>query len=102
VPNAAVAIGGDQPYYARRIHELGAGPRAAGSSTIKVRKLTVDRLAELITTLTTPDQASHWLAGAAAARSHLLQERGLEVAVERLSKLMTNGAPLAWSQSATD
>jgi sterol 3beta-glucosyltransferase len=102
VPNAAVAFGGDQPYYRRRIHELGAGPRAAGSSQIKMRKLTVDRLSELITTLTTPDQTSQWLAGAAAARSQLLQERGLEVAVERLSMLMTNGAPLAWSPSATD
>jgi hypothetical protein len=60
-----------------------------------------DRLAELITTLTTPDQASQWLAGAAAARSHLLQERGLEVALERLSTLMTRGAPLARSTSAT-
>ena len=102
VPNAAVAFGGDQPYYGRRIHELGAGPRVAGSSPIKMRKLTVDRLTELITTLTTPDQAAQWLAGATAARSHLLQERGLNVAVERLSKLMTNGDPLARSTSATE
>jgi UDP:flavonoid glycosyltransferase YjiC (YdhE family) len=96
VPNAAVAFGGDQPYYGRRIHELGAGP-----APIKVGKLTVDRLSELITTLTTPDQASQWLAGATAARSHLLQERGLNVAVERLSTLMTNDDPLARSTSAT-
>jgi len=102
VPNAAVAFGGDQPYYGRRIRELGAGPRSAGSSPIKMRKLTVERLTELITTLTTPDQASRWLAGATAARSHLLQEQGLNVAVERLSTLMTSGDPLARSTSAPD
>jgi hypothetical protein len=36
------------------------------------------------------------------ARSQLLHERGLEVAVERLSTLMTNGDPLARSTSATE
>jgi UDP:flavonoid glycosyltransferase YjiC (YdhE family) len=96
VPNAVVAFGVDQPYHGRRIHALGAGP-----APIKRSKLSVDRLAELITTLTRPAQAAQWLAGASEARSHLLQERGLEVAAERLSTLMTNGAPLAWSTSAT-
>jgi sterol 3beta-glucosyltransferase len=97
VPNAAVAFGGDQPYYGRRIHELGAGP-----APMKFSQLTSDRLTELITTLTTPHRASQWLAGATAARTHLLQERGLNVAVERLSTLMTNGDSLARSTSATD
>ena len=96
VPNAVVAFGGDQPYYGRRIHELGAGP-----APIKRCKLTGDRLTELITTLTGPAQAARWLAGATDARSHLLQERGLNVAVERLSTLMTNDDPLARSTSAT-
>jgi UDP:flavonoid glycosyltransferase YjiC (YdhE family) len=90
VPNAVVAFGVDQPYHGRRIHELGAGP-----APIKRSKLTVDRLAELITTLTRPDLAAQWLAGATEARTHLIQERGLEAAVERLSTLMTNGDPLA-------
>jgi sterol 3beta-glucosyltransferase len=97
VPNAVVAFGLDQPYHGRRIHELGAGP-----APIKRSKLTADRLAELITTLTRPAQAAQWLAGTAEARSHLLQERGLEVAVERLSTLMTDGDPLARSTSATE
>jgi hypothetical protein len=36
------------------------------------------------------------------ARSHLLQEQGLNVAVERLSTLMTTGDPLAHGTSATE
>lgn len=97
VPNAVVAFGVDQPYHGRRIHALGAGP-----APIKRSKLTADRLTELITTLTRPAQAAQWLAGATEARTHLLQERGLEVAAERLSTLMTNGDPLARSTSATE
>jgi len=97
VPNAVVAFGVDQPYHGRRIHALGAGP-----VPIKRNKLTADRLAELITTLTRPDLAAQWLAGATEARTHLLHERGLEVAVERLSTLMTNGAPLARNTGATE
>lgn len=96
VPNGVVAFGVDQPYHGRRIHALGAGP-----APIKRSKLTADRLTELITTLTRPAQAAQWLAGATEARNHLMQERGLEVAAERLSALMTNGAPLAWSTNAT-
>jgi len=97
VPNAVVAFGVDQPYHGRRIHELGAGP-----PPIKRSQLTGDRLTELVTTLTQPAQAAQWLAGATEARTHLLHERGLEVAAERLSTLMTNGAPLAWRTSATE
>jgi sterol 3beta-glucosyltransferase len=96
VPNAVVAFGVDQPYHGRRIHDLGAGP-----APIKRSKLNGDRLTELITTLTRPAQAAQWLAGATEARAQLLQERGLNVAVERLSRLMTEGDPLAPSTSAT-
>jgi hypothetical protein len=39
---------------------------------------------------------------ATEARTHLLHERGLEVAVERLLTLMTNGAPFARNTSATE
>jgi UDP:flavonoid glycosyltransferase YjiC (YdhE family) len=97
VPNGVVAFGVDQPYHGRRIHALGAGP-----APMKRSKLTADRLAELITTLTRPSQAAQWLAGATEARAHLLHERGLEVAVEQLSTLMTNGDPLARNTSATE
>jgi sterol 3beta-glucosyltransferase len=97
VPNGVVAFGVDQPYHGRRIHALGAGP-----APIKRSKLTADRLAELITTLTRPAQAAQWLAGATEARTHLLHERGLEVAVEQLSTLMTNGDPLARNTSVTE
>jgi hypothetical protein len=78
------------------MHDLDAGP-----SPIKRSKLTADRLTELITTLTQPVQTAPWLTGATEARSHLLQERGLEAAAERLSALMTNGGPLACSTSST-
>ena len=94
VPNGVVAFGVDQPYHGRRIRALGAGP-----APIKRSKLTADRLAELITTLTRPAQAAQWLAGATEARTQLLQERGLEVAVERLSMLMTNAVP-SWTFAA--
>jgi UDP:flavonoid glycosyltransferase YjiC (YdhE family) len=97
VPNAVVAFGVDQPYHGRRIHDLGAGP-----APITRSQLNAHRLTKLITTLTRPAQAAKWLAGAAEARSQLLQERGLSVAVERLSMLMTNGDPLARSASTTD
>jgi sterol 3beta-glucosyltransferase len=96
VPNAVVAFGADQPYHGRRIHDLDAGP-----APIKRTQLTADRLAELVTTLTRPALAARWQAGATEARSHLVQERGLEVAVERLLSLMTNGEPLEHSLSAT-
>ena len=96
VPNAVVAFGVDQPYHGRRIHDLDAGP-----APIKRTQLTADRLAELVTTMTCPAQAARWQAGATEARSHLMQERGLEVAVERLLSLMTNGEPLERSLSAT-
>jgi sterol 3beta-glucosyltransferase len=97
VPNAVVAFGGDQPYYGRRIHDLGAGPAA-----IKRSELNGDRLTELIAILTRPAQAAQWLASATEARSHLLQERGLNVAVERMSTFMTGGDPPACSTSATE
>jgi UDP:flavonoid glycosyltransferase YjiC (YdhE family) len=97
VPNAVVAFGVDQPYHGRRIHALNAGP-----APIKRSKLTADRLTELINALTLPAQAAKWLAGATEARTHLLHEQGLEVAAQRLSTLVTNGAPLAWSTRATE
>jgi sterol 3beta-glucosyltransferase len=97
VPNAVVAFGVDQPYNGRRIHELGAGP-----PPIKRSKLTGDRLTELITTLAQPAQAARWLAGATEARSHLMQERGLEAAVDRLQTMMTNSDPLERGTSAPE
>jgi hypothetical protein len=51
-------------------------------------------LTELIAAMTGPGQAAQWLDEAAVATSHLMQERGLNVAVERLSALMTDGDPL--------
>jgi UDP:flavonoid glycosyltransferase YjiC (YdhE family) len=47
VPNVAVPLGADQPFYGRRLHELGVGP-----APLPRRALTADRLAALLLELT--------------------------------------------------
>jgi sterol 3beta-glucosyltransferase len=78
VPNAVVSIGADQPFFGRRVHELGAGP-------VPVRRasLTAERLAALITDLT-GDAAARYRAAAGTVRERLLAERGVQVAADRL------------------
>jgi sterol 3beta-glucosyltransferase len=79
VPNAAVSIGADQPFFGRRVHELGAGP-------LPVRRgsLTAERLAALIADLT-GDAATSYRAAAGTVRERLLAERGVQVAADRLA-----------------
>jgi UDP:flavonoid glycosyltransferase YjiC (YdhE family) len=79
VPNAAVSTGADQPFFGRRVHELGAG-------TLPVRRasLTAERLAVLITDLTGGAAASY-RAAARTVRERLLAERGVQVAADRLA-----------------
>jgi sterol 3beta-glucosyltransferase len=79
VPNAAVSIGADQPFFGRRVHELGAGPLP-----VRRRSLTAERLAALITDLT-GDSAASYRAAAGTVRERLLAERGVEVAADRLA-----------------
>jgi len=79
VPSAAVSTGADQPFFGRRVHELGAGP-----PPVRKASLTAGRLAALITDLT-GDAAAGYRAAAAAVREQLLAERGAQVAADRLT-----------------
>lgn len=77
-PNAAVSISADQPFFGRRVHELGAGPLP-----VRRASLTAERLAALITDLT-GDAAESYSAAACTVREQLLAERGVQVAADRL------------------
>jgi UDP:flavonoid glycosyltransferase YjiC (YdhE family) len=78
VPNAAVSIGADQPFFGRRVHELGAGPLP-----VRRASLTAERLAALINDLT-GDGAIDYRAAALTVREQLLAERGVQVAADQL------------------
>jgi UDP:flavonoid glycosyltransferase YjiC (YdhE family) len=80
VPNAAVSVGADQPFFGRRVHELGAGPRP-----VRRGSLTAQRLAALITDLT-GDAATGYRAAANTVREQLLAERGVQIAADRLAE----------------
>ncbi|HEX5115281.1 MAG TPA: glycosyltransferase [Pseudonocardiaceae bacterium] len=80
VPNAAVSIGADQPFFGRRVHELGAGPQP-----VKRGSLTPERLTALMADLT-GDAAAGYRAAAASVREQLLAERGVQVAADRLAE----------------
>lgn len=79
VPNAAVSIGADQPFFGRRVHELGAGPLP-----VRRASLTAERLAALIADLT-GDAAASYQAAARTVRERLVAERGVQVAADRLA-----------------
>jgi UDP:flavonoid glycosyltransferase YjiC (YdhE family) len=79
VPNAAISIGADQPFFGRRVHELGAGPRP-----VRKASLTAGRLAALITGLT-GDAAARYRAAAGTVRERLLAERGVQAAADQLT-----------------
>jgi len=61
-PTGVVATAADQPYFGRRVAQLGAGP-----SPLRRRDLTVDRLASLMSTLTDPNRSFRSYAGEIAA-----------------------------------
>jgi UDP:flavonoid glycosyltransferase YjiC (YdhE family) len=83
VPNAAVSIGADQPFFGRRVHELGAGPLP-----VRRASLNAERLAALINDLT-GDAAAGYRAAANTVREQLLAERGVQVAADRLAAELT-------------
>ena len=72
-PTGVVATGADQPYFGRRLAELGAGP-----PPLRRRDLTVDRLATLMSALTGPDRSFRSYAGEIAA------ERGAAIAADHI------------------
>lgn len=84
----AVAIpspGGDQPFWARRLHELGVS-----SATLPRPKLTAERLARAIdTALTEPSHRTH--AQQLAAR--IAEEDGAAAVVTAVEKLVDRPKP---------
>lgn len=87
VPNAAVSTGADQPFFGRRVHELGAGP-------VPVRRgsLTAERLAALITDLT-GDAAARYRAAAQNVGVKLQAEHGVQMAADRLTMNWCHSSP---------
>jgi sterol 3beta-glucosyltransferase len=75
----------DQPYWGRRVHELGCGPKP-----IRLRKLTPEILAEALRDLTTNPDYRH---NAAAIGERLSAESGPEQAIDEIERVMTNYSP---------
>ncbi len=77
----------DQPYWGRRVHELGCGP-----APVRLRKLTPEILAEVLDDLTTnPAYAEH----AAALAQKLNAEDGAAKAIRHIERIMNNYRPRA-------
>lgn len=84
-PSIVCPFFGDQPFWGRRVHALGAGP-----APIQQRRLTAARLADAIQTATTDPG----IAAAAAATGRLLRaERGVEDTVEWIERWMSSSQP---------
>ncbi|MEZ5094215.1 glycosyltransferase [Nocardioides sp.] len=79
VPSAAVAHMGDQPYWGRRIHELGAGP-----APIRRHELTVASLTGLLDGLSAPGIAER----AAEVGARVRAEDGVATAVTAADRLL--------------
>lgn len=80
VPSLIIAHMGDQPYWGRRVHELGAG-----AAPIRRHRLTADRLADAIGTMTT-DRAMQ--SRAAALGERIRAEDGVGAAVHALGETL--------------
>lgn len=79
VPSAVVAHGFDQPFHGRRLQELGVGPAPLGR-----RRLSVDRLAELLWDLTHGPRRDLYVKNAAAVGRAISQEDGAAAAADWL------------------
>jgi UDP:flavonoid glycosyltransferase YjiC (YdhE family) len=80
VPSLIVAHMGDQPYWGRRVHELGVG-----ATPIRRHALTAERLADSIGALTS-DRALQ--ARAAALGERIRAEDGIGNAVRALGEML--------------
>ena len=80
VPSVAVPFGTDQPYWARIVHRLGAGPPPIPRS-----RLTPDRLARAITAAVTDDSIR---ARAAALGRAIRAEDGVKAAVDEVTAFL--------------
>jgi UDP:flavonoid glycosyltransferase YjiC (YdhE family) len=76
VPSIVVPFGADQPFWAARVHQLGAGP-----SPIPYKKLTVERLTNALRAATSSETMRQRAAG---LRERLRSENGVGRAVEIL------------------
>lgn len=84
VPSMAVPHIGDQPYWGRRLHDLGVGP-----APIKRADLTAEKLAHALTTMTTsPGMSQH----AVRIATRLAGEDGVGTAVELLGNYAASAA----------
>jgi sterol 3beta-glucosyltransferase len=79
VPSLIVPHMADQPYWARRVYELGVGAKP-----VPHHQLTADRLADGIRALATSQQMKQ---NAAALGEKIRQERGVENAVEAVDQI---------------
>lgn len=82
VPSMAVPHMGDQPYWGRRLHDLGVGP-----APIRRADLTAANLADALTTLTTSPGMAH---RAVVVATRLAREDGVGTAVELLGNYLAN------------
>lgn len=82
VPSMAVPHIGDQPYWGRRLHELGVGP-----PPIKRADLSAQNLADALTAMTTEPAYSR---AAVALATDLARENGVAAAVGLLANYLAN------------
>ncbi len=82
VPSVLVPFFGDQPYWGRRVHALGVGPRPT-----QRRALTVSRLAEAISSAVDDETIRH---NAAALGERIRVEDGVQSAVDFISDYLGN------------
>lgn len=80
IPNTVVSHMADQPYWGRRVHELGVG-----APNIKRHKLNSERLAEAVQRMTTDREMQ---SRAAALGAAIRQEDGVGAAVDVFNRLL--------------
>lgn len=82
VPSAGVPFGVDQPYHARRLHELGMGP-----APLPRARLTAERLARLLTDLTDSPRTPGYTTRAGEIAATVRTEDGVGRAADVLGEL---------------
>ena len=81
IPNIVVPFTADQPFWGRRVHAIGAGPKP-----ILVKNLTVERLTRAIAEASSPDADER----AQAARRKIRSEDGVNRAIEFIESHVKN------------
>jgi sterol 3beta-glucosyltransferase len=81
-PTFVVPQAMDQPYWGRRVYELGCGPKP-----VRLRKMTAEILADALTDLTTNDS---YRRNAADVAERLRAEDGAEKAIAVIERVMAN------------